>query len=134
MGCGLFGDTFLRADGKAVSLSGPSDWTAAYTEGRLVSSDLRALAATIDLRKTELTVRIYDPSYHTSYSIAPDPVITGGPAGCSAQAFLTDRAAADAALEAALQEFADAKAQMGDFPAMGAAYAEEARFTYSNEL
>lgn len=129
---GYAGDTFVLADGKPISLSGPSDWTAAYTDGRLKSSHLRALAAPIDLRKTELTVQVYDPSYYTSYTIASDPVITGGPAGCNAQVFLPDQAAADAALEAALQEFTDAQAQVGDFPAVGAAYAEEARFTCAN--
>ena len=69
----------------------------------------------------------YDPSYYVSYRIVGTPKVTGG-SDCAAEIFQPDFAAADTALEAALEEYYGSDLQ-GDFPAIGAAYSDEVRLT-----
>lgn len=125
----FLGDTHVLAGDAAVGLGRPSDWTAAYVDGRIVSTHLRALDRPVAAAEAPLVVQVYDPGYYSAYYITAQPVLTGAPAGCSAQVFEPDRDAADAILQAALDELAGSIDLEMEFPAVGAAYAEEARIT-----
>ncbi|HSF65027.1 MAG TPA: DUF1007 family protein [Paracoccaceae bacterium] len=123
------GDTYVLAGGQAVALGRPADWTAAYVDGRIVSTHLRALDPAVAAGADPLVVQVYDPGFYSAYYITGQPVLTGAPPGCAAQVFEPDRDAADAILQAALDELAGTADLEMAFPAVGAAYAEEARIT-----
>lgn len=125
---GYPGDTYALLNGIDQPLSRPQDWTASYDGGKITSTHLRRFDTPVVLADLPLIVQVYDPGFYTAYMIAGDPVLTGR-ADCTAQVFEPDRDAADEALLAALAEVAaDVDLEM-TYPAIGAAYAEEARIT-----
>lgn len=123
------GDTYALKGDVPLALSRPEEWTADFSEGRLRSTHLRRLSQAVEMGDTPLVVQVYDPSYYTAYRIAANPVLTGAPVSCKAEVFVPDQAAANAILEAALEEYSGSDGVEADFPAIGAAYAEEARIT-----
>lgn len=125
---GFAGDTYALQGGRALDLSAPQDWTAGYAEGRISSTHLRLFAEPVPLGEVPLILQVYDPGYYVAYSIPFDPVLTGGQ-GCSAQVFVPDLDAADEELKAALEEYTPDIDLEAEFPAIGAAYAEEVRVT-----
>ncbi|MGB8814567.1 MAG: DUF1007 family protein [Paracoccaceae bacterium] len=126
---GFAGDTYVLLGDAALGLSGPSEWTAVYAEGRITSTHLRRFEAPVAVRDLPLVVQVYDPSFYTAYAIALETKLTGAAPGCSYEAFEPDREAADAKLQAALEEYSGSEGVEGDFPAVGAAYSEEVRIT-----
>lgn len=122
------GDTYALAGAEPLGLSRPEAVTAGLEGGRLVSSHLRRFATPVALAGRELVVQVYDPSFYTAYTIAAVPVLTGG-AACTVQVFEPDREAADARLQAAIEELSGSADTEAEFPAIGDAYAEEARVT-----
>lgn len=122
---GYPGDTYALSGDTPLPLSGPADWTAGYVEGRLTSTHLRRFAEPVGMDQT-LVVQVYDPSFYTAYSLSPAVRLTGVE-GCSAQVFEPDHEAADARLQAAIEELAGSDDVEGAFPAIGSAYAEEVR-------
>lgn len=125
---GFDGDTYALQAAAPLALSGPSDWTASYSEAKLSSTHLRRFAAPVVIASQPLVVQTYDPSYYVAYAIVAQTVLTDGPA-CTAETFAPDRAAADAILQASISEMAGGGDAEGDFPAIGAAYADEVRIT-----
>ncbi len=128
---GYEGDLYALSGENGVGLSGPSAWTAEMRDGRIITTHLR----TFDDRLSPdngapLILQVYDPTYYTAYHIAIDPILEGR-SDCEARIFEPDRRAASALLEDALAEMlADAEADIeDDFPAVGAAFAEEVRLT-----
>jgi polyphosphate kinase len=126
---GFAGDTYALSGAAEVALGPPGDWTARYEGGRVISTHLRALAAPVRPAPDPLIVQVYDPGFYSAYYISAQPVLTGAPPGCTVQVFEPDRDAADAILQAALDELAGTVDIEMEFPAVGAAYAEEARIT-----
>jgi polyphosphate kinase len=126
---GFAGDTYLLAADAPVPLGPPRDWTADYVQGRIVTTHVRDVVAPVDPVAAPVTVQLYDPGYYTAYTIAVPPNVTGR-ADCAAQVFGPDTGAAMAKLEAALEELAGGGGDPEtDFPAVGAAFAEEVRLT-----
>jgi len=125
---GFDGDTYALLAATALVLSGPSEWSASYSDAKLRSTHLRRFATPVDIAAQPLVVQTYDPSYYIAYAIVSETVLTGGTA-CTAQTFAPDRAAADAILQAAIMELAGGGDAEGDFPAIGAAYSDEVRVT-----
>jgi len=125
---GFAGDTYALLGAMPLPLSRPSDFTASFDDGKITSTHLRMFGAPVVIGTTSLIVQVYDPSFYTSYAVAGQPVLTGTTA-CTAAVFEPDRAAADAIYLAAIAEMAGSADVEGDFPAIGAAYAEEARVT-----
>jgi ABC-type uncharacterized transport system substrate-binding protein len=118
------GDTYALAGATPVGLSRPEGWTARYEGGRVISTHLRRLDRPVAADEG-LIVQVYDPSFYTSYVLALPSLLSGPvPAGCVTEIWEPDRAAADAQLQAAMQEYSGEDAE---FPAIGAAYAEELR-------
>jgi ABC-type uncharacterized transport system substrate-binding protein len=125
---GFPGDTYPLLDNAPLALGPPQDWTAAWDGTRIISTHLRPFVEPVVVGADPLVVQVYDPSFYTSYLIAATPVLTGRE-GCAVQVFEPDRAAAEATLMAALEEYAGSSDLEGEFPAVGAAYAMEARVT-----
>jgi polyphosphate kinase len=125
---GFPGDTYPLLDGQPLPLGPPQDWTAGYDGLRITSTHVRPFLTPVEVGATPLIVQVYDPSFYTSYVIAGTPVLTGRD-DCAVQVFEPDLAAADEILMAALAEMAGSAELEGEFPAIGAAYAQEARVT-----
>ena len=119
------GDTYALLDSAPLALSRPMDWTVAYEGGKLISTHYRRFDAPVDLGAAALVVQAYDPGYYTAYTVVD--ATAKGRDDCMVEIFEPDRAAADQILQDALAEFAGDEAAEADFPAVGAAYAEEAR-------
>ena len=126
---GFAGDTYALMAERELALSGPQDWSASYAAGKITSVHVRMFDAPVEVGSEEpLVVQTYDPGYYTAYSIAFDPVLTGG-VGCETDAYEPGLSAADAALKAALSEYTpDVDLEM-EFPAVGKHFAEEVRVT-----
>ncbi len=125
---GYPGDTYALQGGVALALSGPSEWSAAYADARISTRHYRAFAAPVVIGAAPLVVQVYDPGFYTAYAITAGVVIRGG-RNCAAEVFEPDRAAADQILQDAMAEQAGSADVEMAFPAVGAAYAEEARIS-----
>jgi ABC-type uncharacterized transport system substrate-binding protein len=125
------GDTYALLAEQPLALSRPADWTVRYENGKLTSSHIRRFDAAIDLAGTPLVVQAYDPGYYTAYTVKAATV--SGRSDCEVEVFAPDRAMADQILEDALSEYAGGGDAETDFPAVGSAYAEEARVTCSGD-
>jgi ABC-type uncharacterized transport system substrate-binding protein len=126
---GFAGDTYALLAGASLGLSGPSDWTVAYADAKITSTHLRRFEVPVVVAATPLVVQVYDPGFYTAYAILGEVALTGA-AGCTAQAFEPDRAAADLILQDSIAELSGSDTE-GAFPAVGAAYAEEVQVTCS---
>lgn len=127
---GFAGDSYALLGEAPLALSPPRDGSATYANGQIISRHWRDLPQPVSPLAAPLIVQAYDPSYYTAYTINFAPALEGAPEGCAAVIYEPDRAAADAQLEAALAEYAgDASGAEADFPAVGAAYADEVRLT-----
>lgn len=124
---GFAGDTYLLNGETPVALGPPQDWTARVVQGRIITTHLRQVAPPLAPGAAPLVVQVYDPSYYTAYTIATAPLIRGRD-DCAAQVYGPDTAAADAALAEAMKELSGNDPE-AEFPAIGAAYAEEVRVT-----
>lgn len=125
---GFEGDTYVLMDGTPLAISGPRDWTASWQDGKLSSTHIRDLLTPVPVGEVPLVIQAYDPGYYVAHVILPPAVVTGG-TGCSAQIYEADLDAADAALQAALLEFAPGSDVEGQFPTVGAKFSDEVRVT-----
>jgi polyphosphate kinase len=127
MGCQpeFQGDTYALLGDSPLALSRPTDWTVAYEGGKLISTHYRRFEVPVDLGAEPLLVQSYDPGFYTAYAVV-DATVTGRD-DCTVDVYEPDRETADQILQEALAEFAGDEAAEADFPAVGAAYAEEAR-------
>lgn len=124
------GDLFVLLGEAAQKLGRPRDWTARYEDGRIISTHLRMLDVPLAVGADPLVLQVYDPGFYTAYTILGTPVLSGpGAGGCAVQVFEPDLTEADKQLQAMLQEYTADQSLEQDFPAVGAAYAEEARVT-----
>jgi len=121
------GDLFVLSQGQPIALGRPSDFSASYAEGRITSTHLRALDTPVKPGDDPLILQVYDPSYYTAYSVTAQPTLIGANPECLGQIFAPDRDVADAKLQAMLDEYTGQDAVEMEFPAVGAAYADEVR-------
>ncbi|MEM9394139.1 MAG: DUF1007 family protein [Pseudomonadota bacterium] len=128
---GFAGDAYLIVGGEEIPLSPPLEWDAAYDDGRIVSTHLRALEERITVGQDPVILQIYDPTYYTAYQISLPTRMENAPEGCKAQLFVPDFAAAGDQLRAALREFAGSEDAFleDNFPPVGEFFAEEVRVT-----
>lgn len=129
---GYEGDVYLTAAGAPVTLGPPEPGPAALREdGKLVSTHVRRLERPADAAAGPVSVRVYDPTYYTAYSILADGVSTDG-AGCSVAVIAPDLDGAYAYLEKAIEDLmAEERDPLEEvpFPAVGDRFAEEVRLT-----
>ncbi len=128
---GFPGDTYALLGGVDQGLSRPRDYTADYKDGKIITTHIRDLPAPLPLNIGQtLTIQVYDPGFYAAYTLQSAALEYGGAArACAAQIWEPDRDAADEALLAALAEYSADEDVEADFPAIGAAYAEEVRVT-----
>ena len=128
---GFPGDSYALVGGADQGLSRPRDYTADYQDGKIITTHIRDLPAPLplDIGQT-LTLQVYDPGFYAAYTLQSAALEYGGTArACAAQIWEPDRDGADEALLAALAEYTADEDVEADFPAIGAAYAEEVRVT-----
>ena len=126
------GDSYALLGDAALALGRPADWTVGYDGGKVTSTHYRAFETPVnlggaDLGGADLVLQAYDPGYYTAYAVVEAKVT--GRAGCEVALYEPDRAAADQILQDALAEYAGGDEAEAEFPAVGSAYAEEARVT-----
>ena len=124
---GFAGDSYALLGEVPLDWSGPQEVTASYADAKLTSSHLRRFAEPVVLGDLPLIVQAYDPGYYTAYAVKTATVAGGQ--GCSADIFVPDPSAADEVMKAALSELSPSEDAEFQFPAVGAAFAEEARVT-----
>ena len=123
---GYPGDTYALFGDTPLKLGPPHDYTAEFTDGKLISTHLRDIEPAIDPVAKPLVVRSYDPSYYVEYTITDPPQVTGRE-GCKVALVEPDLTAADTQLQEALSKYsADMDVEV-DYPAVGAAFADEVR-------
>ncbi|WP_376872852.1 DUF1007 family protein [Albirhodobacter sp. R86504] len=130
------GDMVVEIGGTAVSLERPTDWEAAWEDGRAISMHTRVLSKPQPVTG-EVIIRAFDPDYYTAYTITEAPKFTGRD-DCSGQIFGPDIEAIPSELRDAIAELsADvlisesgiADSLGNGLPAVGEMYAEEVRAT-----
>lgn len=126
---GFPGDSYALIGGVDAALSRPRGYSADYKDGKITTTHIRDLANPAALTGgAELIVQVYDPGFYAAYAIKAAAISYAGAArACSAQIFVPDRDAADQVLLDALAEYGASEDVEADFPAIGAAYAEEVR-------
>lgn len=124
---GFVGDTYALMADAPLALAGPEEWSVSYEAGKVTSVHYRRFAAPVDLGGQTLVVQSYDPGFYTAYAVVDAKV--AGRDGCTVEMFEPDREAADQILQDALAEYSGGDDAEGEFPAVGAAYAEEARIS-----
>ena len=77
---GFDGDLELLRDDKPLELSAPQEVTASFSDGRITTTHLRALAAPVPAGET-VTLMAYDPTYYTAYEVTR-PVTVAGEKAC----------------------------------------------------
>ncbi len=132
---GYNGDLRPLLNGQELTLGGPTAVVADVQDARLVIAHRRIFDSPVELAGEELVLRVYDPTYFIAYTIASDPVLRGRD-DCTAEVWGPDWEAADARLQAALDELVaggvDWAEIEADFPAVGADFAEEVRIRCPN--
>lgn len=123
---GYPGDTYALFGETPLQLGPPHGYTAEIDNGKLVSTHLRDIEPAVDPVEKPLVIRSYDPSYYVEYTITDPPKVTGRD-GCEVALVEPDLTAADKQLQDALSKYsADMDVEM-DYPAVGAAFADEVR-------
>lgn len=113
----FLGNTYVLMADQPQALEPPTNWTAAYADGKLTSTHLRPLTAPLR-PEAAVVVKSYDPEHYYAYAIlaaAPE----GHAEGCATQIIPYDAAAADAALSAASDAFAAADEADAPYPQIG---------------
>lgn len=122
---GFNGDLEANLAGEPLILSGPGEATADLTDGRIVTTHLRAVEGAPLIAGKMLSLKPYDITYYTAYDVSL-PVTLSGREGCQIAKQLPD---IDAALAQTQEELAklsaDADVEAAGFPEIGARFATE---------
>lgn len=86
---GYEGDIYLTVGDQKIALAGPTKPGAKLENGRILSWHIRPIINRIDAEVSEVTVKVYDPTFYTAYTTDLG-ITTSGRAGCE-----TYRQAAD---------------------------------------
>ncbi|MEX3316377.1 DUF1007 family protein [Sulfitobacter sp. PS-8MA] len=121
---GFNGDTVLLKAGAELPLSAPQEVETKFTEGRIVTTHLRAVEGA-QPEASGLVIKPYDPTYYTAYEVVGKVTVTGNDA-CRARVKMPDMTADLRALQADLSKL-DAQTDPSDvgLPNLGAALANE---------
>ncbi len=125
---GYNGDLWPMQADTPLSLGPPVPETTTLDAGQIVSRHVRPVLEPVDPALGPLVIQVYDPEYYIAYTIAGQTIIDGSE-DCRARVFVPDLSAANAQLEAALDElYAGGTFDLeADFPAVGRNFAEEVR-------
>lgn len=129
---GFEGDVYAYSDGEAVPLGPPQPGLSGLQpNGMLTSTHIRPLLIPLDPEETTVSVKVYDPTFYTAYTILSSAASSDRP-GCEVAVFEPDLDGAYALLAAALAEVgadvADPFEEL-DFPPVGDRFSDELRVT-----
>jgi ABC-type uncharacterized transport system substrate-binding protein len=126
---GFNGDLAVSQDGRVLPLSGPTDFTATFDEGRITTTHRRAVLAPVDGRAAPIVIKPFDETYYTAYEITSKVEVEGAE-NCRARVRMPDMTADLSALQAELAELdANMDPQDVGLPNLGEALAAEATVT-----
>lgn len=125
---GYNGDLWPTQGDAPIALGPPRPVATTLNDGQIVSRHVRPVLTPVDPAAGPLVIQVYDPEYYVAYTIAGQAMIDGRD-DCRARVFVPDLSAAQAQLEAVLDEmFAGGAGDIeSDFPAVGQDFAEEVR-------
>jgi len=131
---GYDGDLWPMQGDTALALGPPQPVTTTLEEGQIISRHRRPVLTPADPASGPLVIQVYDPEYYVAYTIAGQAAIEGRD-DCLARIFAPDLSAANAQLEAAMDElYAGGAVDLeADFPAVGRDFAEEIRIDCAPE-
>lgn len=122
------GDLYVTRGATTLALSPPISHGIAVARGQIVSTHIRTFEAPITVSDAPVIFGVYDPSYYTAYTITLGSMPEGRN-DCEAVVYEPDADAAYALLEEALAEYSASALAADEFPAVGAAFAEELRLS-----
>ena len=125
---GFAGDSYALLNTLPLTLTGPEDWTASYKDAKLTSTHLRKFAEPVQITDKPLVVQLYDPTYYVGYTVVAETTLTNGDT-CTAQTITPNLDAADIIFQAALAQIPIGGNVESEYPAVGAAYADEVRIS-----
>ena len=73
---GVNGDTVLLNGGEEIALSGPQEVATTFSEGRIITSHLRAVEGDAP-DANGLVIKPYDPTYYTAYEVTQKVTVQG---------------------------------------------------------
>lgn len=121
---GFNGDLEVVAGPNVVPLSGPSEATATFAEGRITTTHLRKILSSVDMTEL-LVIKPYDPTYYTAYDVTL-PVAISGSDACRARVKMPDISAGLAALREQLNSLdPEAEPEDAGLPNIGAELASD---------
>ena len=126
---GFNGDLVALLDGAPLALSGPLEPTLRMSEGRLVTTHLRAVEGTPDLQGALLSMKPYDKTFYTAYDVTMEVGVIG------TDACMIEKREPN--IDEELERLQVQLAQLGrdqdaiemGFPEVGEAFATEVRIT-----
>lgn len=125
---GFEGDLEVRRGDDRIALSGPTEPTAAVIAGQIVTTHVRRFAEPLVVGADPVVFAVYDPTFYSAYTIALG-ALPEGREDCKAELYEPDVEAAYEILGAAIEEMGAERIANGDFPAVGAIFAEELRLS-----
>ena len=120
------GHLYAFAGGQPLALSGPEAFSARLVGDRVSSTHLRRLLTPLRPGDRGLIVKSYDPEHYYHYDITAAGLQAPG---CAALVIPHDPVAADAALTAASEAYANATDLEAAFPLIGEYYADRVEVT-----
>lgn len=125
---GYDGDLWPMQGDTPLALGPPQPVATTLEDGQIISRHLRPVLTPVDPKLGPLVIQVYDPEYYVAYTITGQTAIDGRD-DCRARVFVPDMSAANARLEAALDElYAGGVTDVEEnFPAVGRDFAEEIR-------
>ncbi len=127
---GYNGDLEIMSGTQILSLSGPTEISAEFAEGRITTTHLRSVLSPLPARET-IVIKPYDPTYYTAYDVTRPLIITGSE-DCRARVKMPDINAGLQALREQLNTLAaDADPEDEGLPNIGAQLASDVIVTCS---
>lgn len=121
------GDLYGLADGQAVALAPPVNFDLRMEGGKIVSSHTRPLAVPLEVAGHDVRFQTYDPFYYAAFDLTLPVTVQGG--GCGVERLPADRAGAKLRLEEAIRKLQASGEIEGQFPPVGAEFADTIRLT-----
>lgn len=126
---GYSGDLVARLDEQPLVMSGPLEPTATMRDGRITTTHLREVTGTPVLGGDALSIKVFDESYYTAFTLAL-PVVVSGRDDCTLTRTEPDVDQELANMQAMLLSIdADADLEEMDIPLVGEQFATDIRIT-----
>lgn len=122
------GDTYGTLNGKPIALGPPRAFAVSLKDGKITSTHERPLAEPLPVAGQSMSWKSYDPWYYAAFTLSGGLVVTGGE-GCTVSYIRPDVNAAYLKLDDLLYGPASTELEPGEFPQVGAEFADEAVVT-----